>query len=210
MKKIKFTAVLLTVAAMALGITACGNKFDAKTYVKGNLDANFKNEISDDFAKLTEGGKEGIEAAYNDAIQVELDQFKAAGCSEQAIEDYKTAYQGLMKNYKYSVGEPVKGENDGFTVPVEVTPLKMDVDQLAVDAQEFIMGLIAEGLDTANETELMDKMLGFITEKMNEVVANPTYGDPTTIEVKVVKVSDNMYEIPVKDQESVANAMLSE
>lgn len=210
MKKIKFTAVLLTVAAMALGVTACGNKFDAKTYVKGNLDANFKNEISADFAKLTDGGKEGIEAAYNKAIDAELDQFKAAGCSEQAMADYKTAYQGLMKNYKYSVGEAVKGEKDGFTVPVEVTPLKMDIEQLVADSQEFIMGLIVEGLDVTNETDVMDKMLGFITEKMNEVNANPTYGDPTTIEVHVVKVSDNMYEIPLKDQESVANAMLSE
>lgn len=210
MKKFKLATVIFTIAAMALGVTACGKKFDAKLYVQGNLDALYKNEISDDFAKQTVGGREGIEQAYNESIEEITSAYKQAGCPDELIEDYKIVIQDLLKACKYSVGEPVKGDNDDFTVPVEITPINTNSEAMNKEAEEFLTTWMTENAETGTQEEALMEFYTFMLGKMQELAANPTYGETQTVELHVVKANDTMYEIPVADQDELFSTMLGE
>lgn len=210
MKRTKITAVLLTVAALVIGVTGCGAKFDAKAYVQGNLDASFKNEISDDFAKLTDGGRESIEKNYAESIEELTSTYKSAGCPEELLEDYMTVTKDLLKACKYTVGDAVKDDKGNYTVPVEIEPISLMSEAMNEEAQTFLMELVAEQGEAMDETAIMNEYFSFLLEKLQGIAANPVYGDATTIEVHVVKLNDNIYEMPMADQNALSAAVLAD
>lgn len=208
MKQIKIAAVLLAIAAMSANVSGCGAKFDAKTYVQGSLDAQFKNEISDSYAKITEGGKEAIQESYDKTIEEISSMFISMGGTEEMAEEFKTATQDLLKVCKYTVGEAVKGDDGNYTVPVEIEPIQLMTTEMQTEMQEYVMQWAIEHSEEATEEGIMNETLNYILKKFQETAANPVYGEPVTIEVHVNKNSDNLYDIPMDDQNALSNAML--
>lgn len=208
MKKMKFAAVVLAFATAALSITGCGSKFDAKTYVQGSLNATFKNEISDDFAKLTEGGKEAIEGQYNEAIETLVSTYETAGCPAELLEDYKVLTQDLLKACRYTVGDAVEGDNGNYTVTVTIEPIILTSPEIEAESEEFIANLMADA--TMDNDTMTTEVFKFILQRLQSLVSNPTYGDETTVDVQVVKTSNNLYEIPERDLEALTNAMTAQ
>ncbi|MGL5436148.1 MAG: hypothetical protein ACRDBO_12225 [Lachnospiraceae bacterium] len=207
MKKMKFAAALLTIAAMAINVTGCGAKFDPKTYVQGSLDAQFKNEISDEFAKITEGGKEAIQAQYDENIEELNALFVSMGCPDEMVDEFKVATQDLLKACKYTVGDAVKGDDGNYTVPVEIEPIQFMTEEMQAEMQAHLMQKIAELGEAADEETIMNETFAFMLDKFKEAAANPVYGEAQTIDVRVQEVSKNLYDIPVKDQEALSNAV---
>lgn len=207
MKKMKFAAALLAIAALTINVTGCGAKFDAKTYVQGSMDAQFKGEISDDFAKITEGGREAIQATYDESIEEISAQFVAMGCPEDMAADFKVATQDLLKACKYTVGDAVKGEGNNYTVPVTVEPIEFLTAEMQEEMQTYLMGRITELGEAADEQTIMNETFAFMLEKFRDSAANPVYGEPQVIDVRVEEVSNNLYDIPEEDQTALANAV---
>ncbi len=207
MKKMKFAAALVAIAAMAVSVTGCGAKFDAKTYVQGSMDAQFKNEISDDFAKITEGGKEAIQAQYDENIEELNTMFIEMGCPEDMAAEFKTATQDLLKACKYTVGDAVQGEDKNYTVPVTVEPIQFMTDEMQTEMQEHLMAKVVELGEAADEETIMNETFAFMLEKFKEAAANPVYGEAQTIDVRVEEVSKNLYDIPAEDQDKLSNAV---
>lgn len=138
--KSKLTVALFTMTAFVFGLTGCGANFDAKTYVKGSLDAIFKHEISDDLAKLTEGGKEEIEEDYDEAFEGIVDAFKAEGCPDSLLESYKTTMQDIFSKAKYTVGEETKDDDGNYVVSVTSEAIIVDAETFIEEAS--LMGAI--------------------------------------------------------------------
>lgn len=208
MKKFKIAAVLLAVAAMSVNVAGCGAKFDAKTYVQGSLDAQFKNEISDSYAKITEGGKEAIQASYDETIEELSSLFVSMGCPEDIAEEFKTATVDLLKVCKYSVGDAVKGDDGNYTVPVEIEPIEFLTTEMQTEMQTYLEEYAAELGADATQDAIMAETFSYMLTKFQEAAANPVYGEPKTVEVHVQKTSDKLYEIPLDDQTALSNAVL--
>jgi len=208
MKKIKIAAVLLAIAALSVNVAGCAARFDAKTYVQGSLDAQFKNEISDNYAKITEGGKDAIQESYDETIGELSSLFVSMGCPEDMAEDFKTATGDLLKVCKYTVGDAVKDDDDNYTVPVEIEPIEFLTTEMQTEMQAHVMQWTMEQGENATEEAILNETFGYMLTKFQETAANPKYGEPKTIDVHVKKVSDNLYDIPVEDQEALSIAML--
>lgn len=209
MKKMKLTAMLLTVATMVFSVAGCGAKFDAKTYVEGSLDAVFKHEISDEYAKMTQGGKEAIEADYEAAIEEITNSLAEVGISEEMTEDFKVAVQDVFKVCKYNVGEAVKDDKGNYTVSVEVEPLVLGGENLMEEAQNYAIGLVTEQPELAqDEAAFMEMIIQFMLEKIQESASNPVYREAQTVEVRVEKVDKNLYDVRESDLEKLMNTIL--
>lgn len=138
MKKLRSLAVLV-IAAMALLLVGCGQKFDAKGYIQGELDAVLKGEITDDYLKLVDSSKEEIEAESAAMLDEVMEQFSGMGLSDELVGKYREYMSALMKKCKYTVGEATK-DGDSYTVPVTIEPL------LFGDAMETAMAGTEEEL----------------------------------------------------------------
>ena len=88
MKKIKSVAALL-VAVMVLLLAGCAPKFDASGYVKGELDAALKGEITDEYLKLVDATREEVEANNQEMLDEVMVQFTSVGLSDELVAKYR-------------------------------------------------------------------------------------------------------------------------
>lgn len=214
MKKLatKMMTGLFATATLVFGLTGCGAEFDAKAYVEGNLDAICKNEISDELAKMTEGGKEALQKEYDATFDELLSELESSGCPEELLDYYKTTMQNLFKKAKYSVGEATKGEDGSYTVPVTSEPIILDggtaEEKIQAHLEEWMTEQVEKGTEV-DETLMWNEYFTFYIDLIDEMVKNPEYGEAQTVEVRVVKNSDNLYSVSDEDMESIMNTILT-
>lgn len=205
-----FTVAAVLTAMVATVLSGCARKFDATTYVKGTMDAYFRNEITDQYAKLVDGGKEAVQKGHDDQIEMLVDEMKEAGCSEEQVEQYRDMYIDLFSKCKYTVSEATEDKpTKNFTVVVTVEPLKMDLQGIS----EQSITHITEWMQSQDATDpaavqaaAIEEMFAYMLPRFQEKLAAPEYLEAKTFEVHVNKGTNNIYEIPMKELEEVINA----
>lgn len=208
MKK-QITMAVMVFAMSVTAITGCGKKFDAAAYVKGTLDANFKNEINDDYAKLVEGGREAVEKQYNDDLEELVDTFRQAGCPEDILDSYKNVLVDMMKQCKYTVGEAKKaeGSSDNYVVTVEVEPLTLDMADMQNQAASHLQEWAAQQENPSQE-DAINETFNYMLTLLEEATKAPAYQEKQSVEVNVIKGDKNVYSVPDADMESLIQLML--
>lgn len=205
----KFTVAAVLTAMVATVLSGCAKKFDATTYVKGTMDAYFKNEITDQYAKLVDGGKEAIQKGHDDQIEMLLDEMREAGCSEGLLEQYRDMYIDLFSKCKYTISEATEDKSTkNFTVEVTVEPLNMDLEGISEQSITHITEW-AQSQDATDpaavQAAAIEEMFAYMLPLFQEKLAAPEYLEAKTFEVHVNKGTNNIYEIPMKDLEKVIN-----
>ncbi|EOH91794.1 hypothetical protein [Enterococcus pallens] len=204
---------IMLVASLFL-FSACGaGTYDASGYVKSMLDAQTRGEY-DQYLELTESTKEDAEDLYNKAIEMQMDAIDADALSDELSEKYEELFKKIYKQTKYTVGEAKEGDDDSFTVPVEVETLQL-FEGLKEDLADFqkeltteVMAQMAEDGTAPDEQELTEKAFQRMYDFLNEKVENPTYGKKSTVEVKVAKNSDDFYEADQSDMEEIEKKLI--
>lgn len=188
---------------MCLGLAACGKDFDAAGYTKSVLDANYRGEY-EDYAKFRNLSKEDAQQEIEDnrdkLAEQELATLGLSG--DEAKATYLESVRTIETLAKYEVKDAEKQDDDSFVVTIEVEPATVyqTLEQHSVDvAQE----MIDEGRDTSDSTIIMD----LLVESINRAVADNTYGEKTTIEIKVTPDGDNAYGISDSDMEKMEEAL---
>lgn len=204
-KQLALIAMTFTMAVSVL--SGCGKKFDAATYVKGTLDANFKNEISDDYAKLVEGGKEAVQKQYDEDLDTLVQTFKDAGCPDDILDSYKDVFVKLLKQCKYTVGE-VKEDGDNFIVSVEVEPMDLDWNAMQSQSQDYLIEWIQQLEEEPTEDVIIQETFTYMLSLFEEAANAPQYKEKQTVDLNVVKGSDNVYSINTSDVDNMTQMML--
>lgn len=204
---------ILLVASLFL-FSACGARaYDASGYVKSMLDSQTRGEF-DQYVKLTDSTKEEAQELYDENIEVQMDSMEEYGLSDELMEKYRELFKNMFKQSKYTVGEAKKGDDDSFTVPVEVEKFQLFEgldEELDTYQEELETELTNQMIETGvfpEQEEIMEKVFQHLYDLLNERVENPTYGEKATVEVKVSKNGDDIYEADESDMEEIGNKLV--
>ena len=183
--KMKKVLALMLTFIFVISATACGGatKFDAEAYVRGVMDANYKQKY-DEYAKARGISEKDAKAEIEDTLDEQVD----------------TELSGLE-----ALGDFTEEDKDGnFTVTIEVTP--SDVYQTLEDNSTAVaQEMMDQGQDVSQADASMFQDL--LIQSMQKSIDGNTYGDTTTIEIAVTKDSDGQYGISDSDMEKISTAL---
>lgn len=206
-KGMKRVLIVGLVVAVMMTFVGCKKKeFDAAGYVKATLDMTMKGE-TEDYIKFVGCSKEEALKDYEDTLDEAVEQFGEFGVNEEALEEFRQFSIDLYKAVKYEVKEAQKEKDGSYTVKVETE--KMNVFAGAMEkfeeaAESYVEEAVAaalEGGEQLTDEKMAQDLYGKVIELFKESLANATYQEPTTVEVKVSQDDDGVWEIPEKDFE---------
>lgn len=202
MKRVGKWLAAAVAVVMCMGLAACGKDFDAAGYTKSVLDANYHGKYAD-YAKFRDLSEEEARAEIEEGMDAQVDSaFAGQSISDEAKEKYKKAVIGIMGLSKYEVKEAEKQEDGSYTVKVEIEPV--DAFSTANNAIEKISKKYQKkGKDLTDANVLVD----ILVDALNRGVNNNTYGEPQTVEVKVVQDEGNVYGIGEDEISALESAM---
>ena len=208
--KMKKVLALMLTFIFVISATACGGatKFDAEAYVRGVMDANYKQKY-DEYAKARgiseKDAKAEIEDTLDEQVDTELSGLEDLGTfTEEEKQEYKDMLVKIDNLAKYEVKEAKEDKDGNFTVTIEVTP--SDVYQTLEDNSTAVaQEMMDQGQDVSQADASMFQDL--LIQSMQKSIDGNTYGDTTTIEIAVTKDSDGQYGISDSDMEKISTAL---
>lgn len=209
MRKLKTITIALFVLILGtLSGCAAVQKFDAAGYTKACLDASYKGEF-DEYIKLTKSSKKEAEETHNQILDAAIEQFGAAGVSEELSEKYKNLFADLFKKVKYTVKEAKEDKDKNYTVEVEIEPaqiFKGVLEATQTEVEALVTEMATSGTIPSQE-EITNQTFQILYDKMAANLENLTYGEKQVIEVHVTKDSKNVYSISDEDYLKLDTAM---
>ena len=204
MKRLQRYIVIFGTAMLCVGFSACSKQsdFDAKSYVKSSLDAEYHGNYAD-YANLMEISekdvKKQIEEDFNESIR---QQFASSdNITEEEIVAYTEKMAEVKKLAKYKV-QDVKEEDGVYTVSVQVEPSNV-FQTLQQSSAEVSKEKIAQGM---KETD-PGVFASVLTESVQKSIDKNSYGDPVTVTVKVEKNHSGTYELSETERSKLETAM---
>ena len=204
MKRLQKYIVIFGTAMLCVGFSACSKQsdFDAKSYVKSSLDAEYHGNYAD-YANLMEISekdvKKQIEEDFNESIR---QQFASSdNITEEEIVAYTEKMAEVKKLAKYKV-QDVKEEDGVYTVSVQVEPSNV-FQTLQQSSVEVSKEKIAQGM---KETD-PGVFASVLTESVQKSIDKNSYGAPVTVTVKVEKNHSGTYELSETERSKLETAM---
>ena len=204
MKRLQKYIVIFGTAMLCVGFSACSKQsdFDAQSYVKSSLDAEYHREYTD-YANLMEisekDAKKQVEEDLNESIR---QQFTSSdNITEEEIVAYTEKMAEVKKLAKYKV-QDVKEEDGVYTVSVQVEPSNV-FQTLQQSSAEVSKEKIAQGM---KETD-PGVFASVLTESVQKSIDKNSYGDPVTVTVKVEKNHSGTYELSETERSKLETAM---
>lgn len=204
--RILILALLLSLTATLAGCGGGMTAEDAKEYAQAVLDASYKGEF-DTYMELTDSTEEEAESMYEGNVDATMAMvgFEEMGVSEEMQADYRQLFLDLAKQAKYSLGEATEIEN-GYEIEVTIEPF-IGMNDLESELTNVLMQDLAGMTEIPTEEELNQMTMQTMYDLLSEKVANPEYGDPQTMTIRVIADSDNVYSIPDEDTTALDSAM---
>ena len=187
MKRLQRYIVIFGTAMLCVGFSACSKQsdFDAKSYVKSSLDAEYH----------------GTYADYASLMEISED-VSSDNITEEEIAAYTEKMAEVKKLAKYKVQDEKKDEDGNYTVSVKVEP--SDVFQtLQQSSAEVSKEKIAQGM---KETD-PGVFASVLTESVQKSIDKNSYGAPVTVTVKVEKNHSGTYELSETERSKLETAM---
>ena len=205
MKRLQKYIVIFGTAMLCVGFSACSKQsdFDAQSYVKSSLDAEYHGNYAD-YANLMEisekDAKKQVEEDFNESIR---QQFTSSdNITEEEIVAYTEKMAEVKKLAKYKVQDEKKDEDGNYTVSVKVEP--SDVFQtLQQSSAEVSKEKIVQGM---KETD-PGVFASVLTESVQKSIDKNSYGDPVAVTVKVEKNHSGTYELSETERSKLETAM---
>ena len=205
MQSEKKVVCIISIVLFSTLLAACSKQpdFDAQSYVKSSLDAEYHEQYAD-YANLMEISEEDVkkqvEEDFNESIR---QQFASSdNITEEEIAASTEKMAEVKKLAKYKVQDEKKDEDGNYTVSVKVEP--SDVFQtLQQSSAEVSKGKIAQGM---KETD-PGVFASVLTESVQKSIDKNSYGTPVTVTVKVEKNHSGTYELSETERSKLETAM---
>ncbi len=216
MNKKRGILLLLLLALITAILAGCTKDFDASGYTKAVLDVSYKNEI-EDYIELTKSSKEEAETIFSKNMDATMSDFEALNLSDELEKSYRTLFEDLAKNVKYSVGEAVKDEDDNFTVKVSIEPITLfddTYDEFQAKAQEYAENMtndVMNGKAMPSDEEMQNEIYKIYYDILRSSMdAGIQYGEAQTVTVHVKQNENDVYGIPDEDIINMDDVMISQ
>lgn len=202
MKKLVAAALA---GVMVLSMAACSKEdFDAKGYVQGALDAQFKGEYAahaEDIGQTEEEVKEQIESETLKEAQTAVSMYGIPATDEE-IQTYVDLILDGVKKVEYEVQDAVKDDNDNFTVDVVITPVGL-LDKL----EDVFSAKIEEAAagDNFDESQIM----GIFNEAVKESIEQAETYDQQTITLNVTYTEEGNNRIYSVNEDDINKLILT-
>lgn len=210
-KKLR-AAVIMAMACMMFG--GC-SRFDAGVYTQAVLDAAYKNQ-TESYIELTETTKEDAEAFFLKRLNATMEEFKSEKLSAELEGNYKSLFEQVMKQVKYTVGESQKEEDDSYTVNVSVEPVMLFDDtyqSFQKKAEEYAASVterVMNGEEMPTDEEIQEEVYKLYYEILKaELDAGVKYGDARELTLRITRTEDGNYEINSKDLHMLEENLIS-
>lgn len=202
MKKLVAAALA---GVMVLSMAACSKEdFDAKGYVQGALDAQFKGEYAahaEDIGQTEEEVKEQIESETLKEAQTAVSMYGIPATDEE-IQTYVDLILDGVKKVEYEVQDAVKDDNDNFTVDVVITPVGL-LDKL----EDVFAAKIEEAAAGENFDE--SQIMGIFNEAVKESIEQAETYDPQTITLNVTYTEEGNNRIYSVNEDDINKLILT-
>ena len=205
MQSEKKVVCIISIVLFSTLLAACSKQpdFDAQSYVKSSLDAEYHEQYAD-YANLMEISEEDVkkqvEEDFNESIRQQFASYD--NITEEEIAAYTEKMTEVKKLAKYKVQDEKKDEDGNYTVSVKVEP--SDVFQtLQQSSAEVSKGKIAQGM---KETD-PGVFASVLTESVQKSIDKNSYGEPVTVTVKVEKNHSGTYELSETERSKLETAM---
>lgn len=198
MKRLKKVMLVLLVLSVGSLLAGCrkGKEIDPEKYVSAYLKANLSGDVAD-MAELSGQKKEDLEKEYNKSIEdLQSALESVASIGEGNGEKITDVCKKLLSSAKYEVKGSKKDDKGNYTVDVEVQP--SDVMNVLMQ-KSFELGM--EGIDDMGDA---------LIQAMEAAVADQSYGDAQTYQIKITKDSKGVYSIDETDAAAVIKGMFAE
>ena len=187
---------------MCMGLTACGNDFDAAGYTKSVLDANYHAQydkyaeyrgISESDAKkeVTEGMRTQIESA-----------FSGMDVSDEMMDKYIEVADKAYDLADFTVKDAKKQDDDSYVVTVVIKP-----SDVFSNSSNYVNDIATEYADQGKDPTQTDVLMDILVESLNRAIEANSYGDETTLEVHVIADKDGAYGIEESEMETLEATM---
>lgn len=200
-KRIASVGILLGVTLLFSGCA----RFDAAAYIQAVLDVSYKNQ-TESYIELTESSEEDAEAIFQNNLDATMEEFKTMQLPEKLENNYKTLFENIIKQVKYTVGEAVENEEGNYKVTVTVEPVTLFDDtyeEFQTRAQKYatdITNAVMNGEEIPSDEEMQNSVYQIYYEVLKEGVdAGIKYGKPEDLVMHVNKNGKDTYEIPAED-----------
>ena len=205
MQSEKKVVCIISIVLFSTLLAACSKQpdFDAQSYVKSSLDAEYHEQYAD-YANLMEISEEDVkkqvEEDFNESIR---QQFASSdNITEEEIAASTEKMAEVKKLAKYKVQDEKKDEDGNYTVSVKVEP--SDVFQtLQQISAEVSKEKIAQGM---KETD-PGVFASVLTESVQKSIDKNSYGEPVSVTVKVEKNHSGTYELSETERSKLETAM---
>lgn len=213
-KNVKRLLSILCAAILTLGLTGCGQDFDATNYVKAELDLLTRHDV-DQYVELMGIDKETAEEIYADIIadmEISSTILGDSDLPEELFAAYDEWFVSAMAKTKYTVMEATETD-DAYTVNVEIEPLKAfdgldeKVNTKTQEYMEEITQKVMNGEEMPSDAEINEAVYTFILDILNETLETATYAEKIVVETKIMKNSDGEYEIDTASFEEVGEKL---
>lgn len=191
MRKISRWLAAVLAVLMCLGLTACKQDFDAAGYTKAVLDANYQEEYAD-YAKFRDLSEEEAKKEIEDN-RARLAGNELAGIGEVSDET-KSAYIESLKTIeklaRYEVKKAKKQKDGSFIVEIGIksSDIYLTLGQSSVEIQA---GMPEE--EKNNMSQDADAFARFMMQCIQKSVEGNTYGEETSVEVKITQDGEGAY-----------------
>lgn len=207
------TVVLLLGVMMILG--GC-TRFDAAAYTQAVLDVSYKNQ-TESYIELTEASAEDAEAVFQKNLDATMEAFKSMKLSDELEKNYRSLFETIIKQVKYTVGEAAETEDGNYTVDVTVEPITLFDDtyeEFQTKAEEYAAGItnaVMNGGEMPSEEEMQASVYQIYYEILKAGIdSGVKYGEPETIKIHINKTEDGTYETEEEDIRALDEKLISQ
>lgn len=216
-KRMILIAALLAVlaAAAVTGLYLYRNRFDAGEYVQAVLDVSYKNK-TEMYVEITGISEEEAGKIFEDNLEATMKGFESSDMPEELLPQYRELFGELAKKVSYTVGDPVKEENNVYEVLVKVKPITLFPDTYGTfqkEAQEYadeVTDRVMNGEEMPSDEEMQKAIYQIyydvLREKMDEGML---YGEAKNITLQVKKNGSREFTISQEDMDRL-DALLIE
>lgn len=214
MHKKWFGAVGCLILLLILCAVLYCNRFEPKTFTQAFLDASYKN-ITEDYISQTGTNQEEADAVFQKNIDAAMEQM--TNLKEGMSEEYRSLFEQILKEVRYSLGEVIKDKNGNYMVQVIVEPMLLfenTYDTFQAKAQEYaanISNFVMAGGEMPGEEEMQAELFQIYYDILKENVdSGLVYGEPQTIVLHIYKQKPFTYEISDEDLQMLDDLLISE
>ncbi|HBA64085.1 MAG TPA: hypothetical protein DCZ20_09545 [Lachnospiraceae bacterium] len=207
--RIAVLAVCLILCAASL--TGCEKDFDAQGYVQAVLDQLFQGEVDGAAGIMEDVTKEELREQYEQALAGFVDNNIISGMdvSDAMRADYIEVCRRIFRSMRYNVQSAEKVSKTEYKVSVEISPADVFsrfVEGVKQDSEE-ILQKARNGEYSGTEEEISAQMqsefLWHSYELLSTYSEEITYGDKTTVTLRVTAGEDKQFSIDEEELEEL-------